>query len=222
MTVNKLEDSAWKFFSRFHLSKLWPIWDKILTPGKHDSKNVTKVKAHPKKYIVQIFLLLIKQMKFKIYTRKTPLAASRWTSTTFLFCQDKHKLHVLDSPSPLQSQLSTTLRVYLVPPPKSVWMYGHTVTWLPNFFGWIDYQIVLAMGLRSRALHAFVELRYKFSCEITKLSWQHSVDISVSTWLTLDQNSTNMWLALNSHMDRYVSQHSLDMLTNSLHYPLVS
>ena len=31
---------------------------------------MTKVKAHPKKYIVQSFLLLIKQTKFKIYTRK--------------------------------------------------------------------------------------------------------------------------------------------------------
>ena len=55
---------------------------------------MTKVKAHPKKYIVQSFLLLIKQMKFKIYIRKTPLAPSRWTSTTFLFCQDKHKLQL--------------------------------------------------------------------------------------------------------------------------------
>ena len=183
MTVNKLEDSARKFFSRFHLSKLWPIWDKILTPGKHDSKNVTKVKAHPKKYIVQIFLLLIKQMKFKIYTRKTPLAASRWTSTTFLFCQDKHKLHVLDSPSPLQSQLSTTLRVYLVPPPKSVWMYGHTVTWLPNFFGWIDYQIVLAMGLAR--VH-FVHLWSSVISSLVKLQSCHgnirSISQSVRDW----------------------------------------
>ena len=26
-----------------------------------------------------------------------------------------------------------------------------TVTWLPNFLGWVDYQISLAMGLRPRA-----------------------------------------------------------------------
>ena len=31
---------------------------------------MSKVKAHPKKYIVQSLLLLIKQMKFKIYIRK--------------------------------------------------------------------------------------------------------------------------------------------------------
>ena len=33
-----------------------------------------------------------------------------------------------------------------------------TVTWLPNFLGWVDYHISLAMGLRPRAR---VELRYK-------------------------------------------------------------
>ena len=33
---------------------------------------------------------------------------------------------------------------------------GPTVMWLPKFLGWIDYQIFLGMGLRSR-----VELRYK-------------------------------------------------------------
>ena len=32
-----------------------------------------------------------------------------------------------------------------------------TVTWLPNFLGWVDYHISLAMGLRPRAL--CVELR---------------------------------------------------------------
>ena len=43
-------------------------------------------------------------MQFKIYTRKTPLAVSKWTSTTLIiFCQDKRKLRALDSPSPLQS-----------------------------------------------------------------------------------------------------------------------
>ena len=29
-----------------------------------------------------------------------------------------------------------------------------TVTWLPNFLGWVDYQISLAMGLRPRARFA--------------------------------------------------------------------
>ena len=32
-----------------------------------------------------------------------------------------------------------------------------TVTWLPNFLGWVDYHISLAMGLRPRAA-----LRYQF------------------------------------------------------------
>ena len=27
---------------------------------------------------------------------------------------------------------------------------GRTATWLPKFLGWIDYQILLGMGLRSR------------------------------------------------------------------------
>ena len=36
-----------------------------------------------------------------------------------------------------------------------------TVTWLPNFLGWVDYHISLAMGLRPRALRARVELRYQ-------------------------------------------------------------
>ena len=31
---------------------------------------------------------------------------------------------------------------------------GRTVTWLPNFLGWVDYQISLAMGLRPRARFA--------------------------------------------------------------------
>ena len=151
-------------------------------------------------------------MKFKIYTRKAPLAASRWTSTTFLFCQEKQAA-CLGFPISLaesanyhpQSLLSTTPKECM-----DVQAYGHTVTWLPNFLRWIDYQIVLAMGLRSCAIQAFVGLRYKFSCKITKLPWQHSVDTSVSTWLALDQNSTNMWLALNWHMDRYVGKHSVD------------
>ena len=34
-------------------------------------------------------------------------------------------------------------RVYLVPPPKSVRTYWRTVTWLPKFLGWIDFQTVL-------------------------------------------------------------------------------
>ena len=87
---------------------------------------------HPKKYIVQNFLLLIDQateIQDLSNTRKTPLATSRSTSTTFLFCQDKHKLHVLDSLSPLQSLLSTT--------PKEctdVRAYGHVIT----KFSWMD------------------------------------------------------------------------------------
>ena len=36
---------------------------------------------------------------------------------------------------------------------------GRTVTWLPKFLGWMDYQIFLGMGLRSRALCARAELR---------------------------------------------------------------
>ena len=36
-----------------------------------------------------------------------------------------------------------------------------TVTWLPNFLGWVDYHISLAMGLRPRERFARVELRYK-------------------------------------------------------------
>ena len=39
---------------------------------------------------------------------------------------------------------------------------GRTVTWLPNFLGWVDYHISLAMGLRPRALRARVELRYEW------------------------------------------------------------
>ena len=31
---------------------------------------------------------------------------------------------------------------------------GRTVTWLPNFLGWVDYHISLAMGLRPRARFA--------------------------------------------------------------------
>ena len=31
---------------------------------------------------------------------------------------------------------------------------GRTVTWLPNFLGWVDYHISLAMGLRPRAREA--------------------------------------------------------------------
>ena len=33
---------------------------------------------------------------------------------------------------------------------------GRTVTWLPKYLGWIDYQIFLGMGLRSRTLRARV------------------------------------------------------------------
>ena len=127
------------------------------------------------------------------------------------FTKDKHKLHVLDSPSPLQSLLSTTPRIYLVPPPKSVQMYRHTVMWLPNFLGWIGHQIVLAMGLRLHALHAFVELCFKFTCEISKLPWQSLVDTAVSTWLTLNQHVTSTQLThgsicrptLSWYVDRY-------------------
>ena len=36
---------------------------------------------------------------------------------------------------------------------------GRTVTWLPKFLGWMDYQIFLGMVLRSRALCTRVELR---------------------------------------------------------------
>ena len=34
------------------------------------------------------------------------------------------------------------------------------VTWLPNFLRWVIYYISLAMGLRQRALRAWVDLRY--------------------------------------------------------------
>ena len=36
---------------------------------------------------------------------------------------------------------------------------GRTVTWLPKFLEWMDYQILLGMGLFSSALRACVELR---------------------------------------------------------------
>ena len=32
---------------------------------------------------------------------------------------------------------------------------GRTVTWLPNFLGWVDYHISLPMGLRTRELSLF-------------------------------------------------------------------
>ena len=86
--------------------------------------------------------------------------------------------------------------------------YGHVTT----KFSWMD-----RLPNCVSVLRAFVELRYKFTCEITKLPWQHSVNSSVSMRLTLDQNSTNMWLALNWHMDRYVGKHSVDMSTDSSH-----
>ena len=38
-------------------------------------------------------------------------------------------------------------------------MDGRTVTWLPKFLEWMDYQILLGMGLFSSALRARVELR---------------------------------------------------------------
>ena len=177
---------------------------------------MTKVKAHPKKYIVQSFLLLIKQMKFKIYIRKLHWLPPGELQPPFFFAKTNTSCNCLGFPVSLvestkyhpQGLLSTTHKECM-----DVRAYRHTVTWLPNFLGWIDYQIVLAMGLHLCALHAFVGFRYKFSCEITKLPLQHSADTSVSTWLTLDQNSTNMWLALNWHMDRYVGQHSIDMST---------
>ena len=164
---------------------------------------MTKVLKHILKiYIVQSFLSLMKQTKFKIYTRKTPLVASRRTSTTFIiFCQDKRKLHALDSPSPLQS----------LPPPKEcayVRAYGHVTT----KFSRMDR---LPNCLSYWAALACASCVHKFTCEITKLPWQHSVDISVCTWLTLDQHSTNTWPALKWHMDRYVGQHSVDMSTDS-------
>ena len=93
-----------------------------------------------------------------------------------------------------------------------VWAYGHMTSKFPRMDRLPN---CVSYGATLVPLHAFLELCHKFSCEITKLPLQHSVDTSVSTWLTLDQNSTNMWLALNWHMDRYVSQHSVDMLTDS-------
>ena len=174
-----------------------------------------KVKTHIQKNIIilfRVFLSLIKQTKFKIYTRKLHWLPLGELQQPFFFAKTKAGPHVLDSPSHLQSSLSTTPRVYLVPPPKSVRAYRHTVTWLPNFLRWIGYQIVLAIW--GYVCMGFV-LCHKFTCEITKLPWQHLVDTLVSMWLTLGQYSTNMWPALNWHMDRYVGQHLVDMSTDS-------
>ena len=85
----------------------------------------------------------VKQMKFKIWIRKTSLADYFWNSTTLrIFRQDKRKLLILDSRLPLQSLLITT--------PQRVYQR--------DFLGWIDKQIFLTLGLRSRARGA----RYKF------------------------------------------------------------
>ena len=158
-------------------------------------------------------------MKFKIYIRKLHRLPPGELQPPFFFAKTNTlSCNVLDSPSSLQSQQNTTPRSSLLSttPKECMDVNGHMVTWLPNFLRWIaDYQIVLAMGLRLHALHALVELCYKFTCEITKMPCQHSVDTSVSMWLTLDKHSTNMWPALSWHMDWYVSQHSVDMSTDS-------
>ena len=45
-----------------------------------------------------------------------------------------------------------------------------TVTWLPNFFGWVDYHISSAMGLRPRtALRAALPETIHILCEIKQL-----------------------------------------------------
>ena len=75
------------------------------------------------------------------------------TSTILIiFRQDKRKLHVLDSPSPLQSLVSNT--------PKERTYERCTLTSQPTFLGQIVYRIFLGMGFCSRARE---ELRYKLS-----------------------------------------------------------
>ena len=37
---------------------------------------------------------------------------------------------------------------------------GRTVTWLPKFLGWVDYHILLAMGLRSSARALSYAIKY--------------------------------------------------------------
>ena len=41
------------------------------------SESMTKLKAHPLNCIFQSFFSYVKQMKFNIFTGKTPLVASR-------------------------------------------------------------------------------------------------------------------------------------------------
>ena len=48
------------------------------------------------------------------------------------------------------SQTSNTLDIGFSEGRTEGWTDGRTATWLPKFLGWIDYQILLGMGLRSR------------------------------------------------------------------------
>ena len=95
--------SCISFYAWIHLSKHWQICD--------------QGKSTRWKYILFTVFVVNQQI---IYTRKTPLAVCRWTSTSLIiFCQDKRKLRALDSPSPLQSILSTT--------PESTWYHPQRV-----------------------------------------------------------------------------------------------
>ena len=50
-----------------------------------------------------------------------------------------------------------------------------TVTWLPNFLGWVDYDISLAMGLRPRAAPLNVVRIKKHSQNQIERQWSKSV-----------------------------------------------
>ena len=72
-----------------------------------------------------------------------------------LKCEISHLSYIIIPPS--RPPFPGLTPVSLPPPPGSVRLeFGRTLTSQPNFLGWIEYQIFLSMGLRSR-----VEFRCK-------------------------------------------------------------
>ena len=78
---------------------------------------------------------------------------------------------------------------------------GRTVTWLPNFLGWVDYHISLAMGLRPRARFArrwssaIKEKHFQYPCHSIKVEAAYKV---FETVCTVDFRTTVQKVAIKS------------------------